>query len=247
MFKHPITYYRQPTNHSCGQAGLAMLLSFFGETYSPNDMCALVPVCKNENGEDAGSITQHLAIWCLQNGYDVNLYTSDFELVDLSWGSASKAHLLSRLELAKHTKTNTVLGRYWSEVYLQSYIDFIHAGGQLHILPYMSAFMIRKLLTTSPLLVCVNFNVLHTQGRQVHDGHLTSKLDDINGKLANHYIVLQGINDQGKFIYCDSWESPGEFEIDPEHLICAITAAQIESDSIYFQLEKRAKKANQRS
>lgn len=200
-----------------------------------------MPVCKNEQDEDAGSITQHLALWCRKNGYDVELYTSDFELIDLSWRSLSKNNLLARLEVSKLIKTNPVLGRHYSQEYLQSYIDIIGADVEVHILPHMSGALISSLLLTSPIIACVNYNVLHSVGRQIYTGQNTSKTDDVGGKLSNHFVVLYGEDAQGNFLFTDSWKKPGRFVIEPEKLVCAITAAQIECDSIIFQIAKSDK------
>lgn len=237
MIKHQIKHYYQPTNHSCSQSALAMVLSHFGKDLSPEELIAQIPVNKNDKGEELGTLNQQLATWCLSQGFDVELHTADFELVDLSWATLPKQKMLERMELAKDQREIPALGKEWSKNYLQSYVDFVSAGGQLHIEPYMTTTLLDDLLLRGPVLLCVCYNVLYGEGRTKATGLRASKPDDLTGNLTNHSIVLYGKNDDDTYMVADPWREPGLHTVVPECLLAAMSAAQMECDNLLFQLK----------
>lgn len=240
MIKHNITHHYQPTNNSCSQSALAILLSFFGQNLTPEEIVAKIPVNKNDKGEDWGTINQHLATWCLSQSFDVEMHTADFQIIDLSWIGLETEKLLERMELAKETREIPALGKTWSKIYMQSYIDFVKAGGKLHVLPYMTTELLNGLIADSPLLLCVNYNVLYGIGRSNNTGLRKAEPDDINGKLTNHSIVIYGLDDDGNYLVADPYKEPGLQVIEPERMIAGMSASQVECDNLFFQLKKNS-------
>jgi hypothetical protein len=233
---HSIKHSYQPTNNSCSQAALAMLLSHYGQELSAEQIIDSVPVGKNDHGEDWGTINQQLATWCLGQGYSVELHTADFQIIDLSWAKLAKAELIERMELAKDHRDVPALGKAWSRLYLQSYIDFVKAGGELHIWPFMTTQLIDGMLASGPLLACVCYSVLYNIGRSKNIGLRESRPDDLNGKIENHSVVIYGRDENGNYLVADPWKEPGRHIVEPEHLLCAMTAAQVECDNLVFQV-----------
>lgn len=241
MIKHSITHCYQPTNYSCCQTALSMALSFFGEHFTPEDIMKQIPVMKNDKGEDIGTINQHLASWCLSLGFDVALYTADFQIIDLAWANLPKDELIKRMTLAKEYRDIPSLGKDMSKIYMQSYIDFVNAGGNLHIVPHMTSALLDSLLPDGPLLPLLNYNVLYNTGRKKDVGPREIALDDLGGKLMNHSVVIYGKNSDGRYLIADSWEKPGLHEIEPERMLGAMAAAQVECDNLLFHLRKPQK------
>jgi hypothetical protein len=236
---HKIKHYYQTTNHACSQAALATLLSFFGETVTPDEIAAKLPVNKNEKGEDWGTINQQLATWCISQGYDVELHTADFQILDLSWIGFAKPALVARMEAAKDKREVPALGKVWSKMYMQSYVDFVNAGGELCLHPFMSSSFIDSRLIVSPLLACVSYSVLHGSGRSKDLGLRKSEPDDIDGKLVNHSIVIYGKDESGNYLIADPWKEPGLHAVEPERLLAAMTSAQMECDNLFFQIKPK--------
>jgi hypothetical protein len=236
MMKHTITHYYQPTNYSCSQTAMAILLSFFDQKLTPEQITKSVPVNKSDKGEDLGTINQQLATWCVNKGFDVEMHTADFEIIDLSWSKFTKDKLLERMEAAKNVRDIPALGKEWSKIYMQSYIDFVNADGNLHIHPFMTTELLDSLLPNSPLLVAVSYNVLHNSGRSKNVGARKSKPDDINGKLTTHSIVVYGKDNGSNYLIADPWKESGLHTVGPEHMLAAMTAAQMECDNLFFQL-----------
>lgn len=235
---YTIHHYYQPTNTSCGPTSLAMIFSYYGKERTPEEVIKEIPVIRNKAGEDCGTSGQQLAIWCLAQGFHVDLYSADFQLLDLSWSSLSKAEMLERLTKAIKVRIAPAIGKDWSSLYLKSYIEFIKSGGTLHIDPYISSSLLNELLENGPVVVTVNFNVLHSVGRTTDIALRKSRADDINGKLANHFVVLYG-REHGSYLIDDPWEKPGKHIIEPERLVASISAAQMECDSLIFQLSEK--------
>jgi hypothetical protein len=169
------------------------------------------------------------------------MYTADFEVIDLSWAKLSKEKMLERMELAKNHRDVPALGKQWSQIYMQSYIDFLKAGGELNIRPYMTTKLLDELLPQGPLLACVCFAVLYNRGRGKDESLRKGKLDDIDGKVVNHSIVIHGKDQKGNYLLADPWEEPGFHTIESERLLAAMTASQMECDNLLFQLQPKSK------
>lgn len=215
-----------------------MVFSFLGVEMTPEQIMDNVPVNKDASGKDLGTLNQELVTWCLTQGFAVEMHTADFQLIDTSWAEMEKDKLLERMELAKTHRDVPSIGKEWSERYIQSYINFVKAGGELHIEPYMSELLINQLLSTGPLVVAVCFQVLHQTGRTKGIGLRAIEANDIEGGLTTHSVVVYGKNDAGDYLVADPWEQPGRFVFKPERLLMAMAASQIECDNVFFQLRK---------
>ncbi len=237
--EHKITHHFQPTNHTCSQASMAMLLSFFGRQETPETIASIVPTAKNTEGEEIGTLSQQLATWAISEGYEVAIYSADYQVLDLSWADLNDAKKIERMQAAKQTRNVGNIGKEFSELYLQAYIDFLQAGGDLQIVPYISSDLLNKLLVDSPVFVSVNFNVLYNQGRSQDGGLRQAQPDDLEGGLANHSIVLYGKSDEGNYLIADPWQRGQRLEIESERLLIAIASAQLECDNFIFQIREK--------
>lgn len=232
--EHKIQHYLQPTNSSCGYAALAMLLSFYDAKVSPEDILKAVPIIKNEQEEDLGSLSPELATWILGRDYAVDLYTFDFQIIDLSWANLSRDKVIERLETVKNIRNVPSLGRNMSERFIQSYIDFLRAGGNLRIKQNPTSELLINLLRKAPIFVNVSSHPLYNLGRLSYPEPGKNTADDVNGKITTHSLVIYGVTSDGNFLLADPWE--GLSEVEPEVLLCGIMGAQIECDTMCFQV-----------
>lgn len=233
---HKIMHQYQPTNTSCSPTALSMLLEHYGKKISPLDVEANVPQCVNDKGEKIGTINQQLATWCLRNSFDVKLYTFDCQVIDQSWSDLSSRELIERMKLRKNGWVVPGLGKDWTQQYTQAYIDFISAGGELHIQPAVTMRLLRELLETGPFLPCVSYSTLYGAARSRNNSDTETADDDIDGRAMNHSIVVYGNDEAGNFQIADPWKKPGLHTIEPERLLAAISTAQIECDNLLFQI-----------
>ncbi len=236
---HPVTQQYQPTNTTCSPTALSTLLGHYGNKISPLDVEAKVPQSINDKGEKIGTINQQLATWCLTRGYNVTLYTFDCQIIDQSWGKLETNKLIERMKLRKNGWVVPGMGEEWTKRYTQAYIDFIIAGGKLHIQPAVTTVLLYDLLKTGPFLPCVSYSTLYGEARSRNIGEIEVVTDDVNGRATNHSIVVYGNDESGNFVIADSWKKPGLHTIEPERLLAAISTAQIECDNLLFQIQPK--------
>lgn len=238
---YKVTQQYQPTNSTCSPTALSVLLEHYGKKIGPLDIEAKVPQSVNDKGEKIGTINQQLATWCLSQDFKVALYTFDCQVIDQSWGKLSAEQQLERMKLRKDGWVVPSMGEEWTKQYTQAYIDFIEAGGELHIQPAVTSKLLYKLLETGPFLPCVSYSTMYGAGRSVNEGEIKSTDDDVNGRATNHSIVVYGNDEAGNFLIADSWKKPGLHTIEPDRMIAAISTAQIECDNLLFQLQESGK------
>ena len=236
--QHKVDHQYQPTNTTCSPTALSMLLGHYGKELSVDEVSEQVPQVYSKDNEPFGTINQQMATWCISLGFKVKLYTFDCQIIDQGWAMLSKQELLARLEQRKNGWVVPSLGSDWTEAYMQSYIDFLKAGGELHIQPSVTTKLLYSLLQAGPILPCLCFNTLYGSGRTVHFGEQESVNDDINGRTWNHSVVIYGNDSEGNFLIADPFKKPGLHVVEPERMIAAISTAQIECDNLLFQLEQ---------
>jgi len=240
--EHKIKHYYQPTPNTCGYAALAILLSHYNHDLeiTPQDLIVSVPQPKDADGKPTGSVTAQLASWCLSRGYSLDFYSFDCQILDLSWEGLETESLIERLEAVKDLRHVLSLGeKYWSQVYVQAYIDMLRAGGTLQISAHITSQQLYNLLANGPIHVNICSATVHNQGRFTYPkpNERLAVPDDENGTVGTHSVVVYGNDEQGNFLVADPWE--GLETINAETMICGITAAQIECDNQCFQITER--------
>jgi hypothetical protein len=238
--EHAVKHYYQPTNHSCGQTATAILLSYFGRSDTPESVMESVPVLSVGDVVDWGTLAPSLAAWVTGQGFAVDMYTSDFQLLDLSWAGLDMPSLRTRLGTVIDTRVVPSIGVEVSKTFLQTYIDLIDAGGRIHIRPYISSALLDELLVEAPIFANLNTNVLYNRGRQSETGLRKSITDDIEGGVNTHFVVIYGTDGKGSYSIADPWEPPGRHCIDKERLLAAIGAGQIQCENAIFQARRIA-------
>lgn len=234
---HNIEHQYQPTPTTCSQTAFSMLVGHYGFNISPLEIEKKVPQVKDADGKDSGTITQQLAVWAAQIGYTVILYTFDSQIIDQSWAGMDKDKILARLENSlENGWVVPGLGKEWSRAYRQAYIDLLRTDSNLEIQPSVTTKLLYELLEKDPLFTTAGINTLYGRGR-TNDGDLG--FDDIRGRTWNHSIVIYGYDEEGNFLIADPIVKPGLHVIEPERMITAITAAQVECDNLLFQVFPR--------
>lgn len=237
--EHNVEHQYQPTITTCGQTALSILLSHFGEVINPLKIEQNVPQVQDKNGQNMGTITQHMATWCIDKGYNVSLYTFDCQVIDQSWFGLGKDELVEKLRQREEGWTVPSLGELWTKEYARSYKEFIQHGGNLHITRAVTSELLYKLLENGPILPCLNFNTLYGVPKSRRLNNQEAVDDDINGVAINHFVVIYGNNEDGNLLIADPWHRPGMQTIEPEILLAAISTAQIECDNLLVQITKK--------
>ena len=237
--EHKVKLIYQPTSNTCGYTALSILLSHYRVNIKPLDLVKKVPQPKNENGKPVGSVTAHLVTWLLQEGWAIDFYAFDCQVLDLSWDGLNGKELLHKLEKIKGNRNVPGLGEHWTKVYIDSYIHMIEAGGEINIQPHVTSKLLYKLLQKGPVYANYCATTVNGEGRLAYPdpNNRIHVHDDIKGKVSNHSVVIYGNDSVGNFLVADPWH--GLRKIDCETMLCGITAAQIECDNQCFQLQIR--------
>jgi hypothetical protein len=238
--KHDIKLVKQPTANTCGYAALSTLLSASTDNpIQPMELVSVVPQPKDEEGTAYGSISSQLALWCVEQGYTVDFYTFDFQILDLTWQDMSREELIKKLDMVRPIRSVDGLGgAYWTKAYIDAYLALLNAGGNVHVRPHVTTDLINELLMNGPILANISSAVVYGHGRQTHPDSQKpiGEADDINGTVGTHSVVIYGHDQKGTYFVADPWR--GYEEVDAETLLCGVTAAQIECDAQLFQIKK---------
>lgn len=230
MVTHNFIPALQPTNVSCTQTATAMLLSHYDPEYNVDRVLSDSPT------EDFGSSMQRLATYCLEKGYDVELYSFDARILDFTWADLSPTQLIEKLEKIKDVRNVDNLGKELTKQYIEEYIDFVEKGGSLRIQPYPTREFLVKLVTEGPVCVAVNFSTLLGTGHSKNNGLRSSDPDELDNEITTHAVLLYGQNDKGDFLISDPWGKPQLNVVSSDQLIASIMAAQWLCDNILFRI-----------
>lgn len=227
--EHKVKHYFQPTNSACGESAIATLLSYYDKPVKPEQILEEVPQIPNEDGEPFGSITSQLVTWMQKQGFKCKMFSFDCLVTDLSWHGYSTAKLLERLEAIRDVRDVPALGKHYTKAYIDAYIEMLRAGAKLEIQPLVTPELLYNLVKSGPVFTTFCSTVARGKGRTVSYGERKSKLDDVNGRVLNHSVVIYGYDAKGDFLIADPWE--GRIKLKPLKLAICIMAAQVECDN----------------
>lgn len=231
--KHTITHHFQPTNNTCGYGALATFLSHYDHVYTPQQLVDTVPQpVLRQDGTTGGSVTAQLATYYQTAGLNVTMYTFDCLITDLSWKNLSSTQTIERLSAVRNHRDVLGLGKNYANVYIDAYIALLKAGAKLNIQPYVTTDLLHTLLQHGPVFTNICSTTLRGVGRSRPIGLRKSVVDDIAGSVSTHSTVVCGIDTDGSFLVSDP--NVGLITVQPDALLCAITAAQIECDNQLF-------------
>lgn len=234
---HAIKPCLQPTNTSSAPTAAAMLLSHYGETLSPHDILP-APSRTDDTYEAPETATlAFAAAYCQRRGYHTTLYSSDFQVLDMSWASLRPGALRQRLQAVRSDRTVACLGDGFSEQYIDDYLACLDAGGELVINPWLTSTLLRELVSKGPVCISVSTSTFYGEGRILLKGLRKTKPDDFRGQNRTHSIVVTGCNEKGMYIICDPWKAKSD-PVQPEHLIAAYHAAVFHCDAMLFCVKR---------
>ncbi|MDB5160840.1 MAG: Peptidase family protein [Candidatus Saccharibacteria bacterium] len=233
---YEVTHYYQPTNNTCGYAALAILLSYYGKKYKPEELVDKVPQPKDAEGTSHGSVTAQLADWCQTEGFQVHMYVSDMYILDLSWKDKSSAQIKERLEQVKSKRKISIMDSHWVGIYENAYLTMLDHGADLSVVQFITTELLNELLKKGPIYANICSSASSGKGRTTTPRLHEDVIDDVNGAISTHSVVIYGNNEEGSYLVADPWY--GLMVIKPELMVLAIEAAQIECDNQIFVIKE---------
>jgi hypothetical protein len=232
--KHDLTHFVQTAEVNCGYTALAMLLSHYGSRLSPEDIYLSAPRAVADGVQLSGSLATQLAAWVLGQGFKARLTTFDFLIIDLAWASLDGPALASRLTAVRDSRSVPSLGEAVSRTYIDEYVRYLEAGGELVIRPHVDSASLYEKLRDGPIGVSVCTAPLYGHGRMSEALPSREIHDDVNGLIGTHSVVVYGHAASGDFLLADPWR--GLTQVTRDALICAMTAAEIECDALCMEI-----------
>ena len=215
-----------------------MLLSHYDSKKTPEMLMQEVNAPRDADGEVCGGLNQYVGTWCLKNGFSVQIHTSDFELLDLAWEGLSREDQIKKIRsVIKSARIVPALGEKETLRHLHAYIEFLEMGGDLRIYPYLSSALIDSLLARAPLIASVSYSTLYGVGRTKSTGIRTSVLDDIEGTICTHAVVVVGIQNNQEYLVADPYRSTQPISISKEQCVAALAAAQFCCESAVLSVQ----------
>lgn len=230
---HDLTHYFQTAEVNCGYTALAMQLSHYGSDLTPEDIYQSAPRAVIEGVPLAGSLATQLAAWVMGLGFKARVTTFDFLVIDLAWATLDGPALISHLTAVRDSRCVPSLGEAISRTYVDEYLRYLDAGGELIILPHVSSSDLYEKLQHGPIGVSVCTAPLYGHGRMSEALPDREIADDVNGAIGTHSVVVYGYTTSGDFLLADPWR--GLTQVTRDALICAMTAAVIECDSLCME------------
>lgn len=231
--KYQIKLQLQPTNTTCEHAALAMLFDFYDKTMPVSEIVRELPCFADDENREVGIFTQSAAAFAAQHDFAVDLYVFDYLIVDQSWRDLNNRELIAKFQSVRgHRRDAGNLSGELSDLAIDGYIDFLRAGGRLHITRYPSRKLLMNLLCRQPVFLSLCPDVIFDCGGRMKNVALRKSVpDDIEGGVVTHATILRGY-ENGEFLLADPWF--GERSVNPEALTAAIMEAQFSCDNMLF-------------
>jgi hypothetical protein len=234
--QYEIAHHLQPTNSTCGETAMAMLLSYYGINVDPLQLLEEMPQIEDEHGEPLGSVPPQSVAWAQKRGLACTMYAFDCLILDLAWQGYSTAKLIERLRAVRDTRNAPAMGAHITKEYIDAYIEMLESGAKLKIQPLVAPDLLWDLLKQGPFFTIICSTVSRGVGRTRNTGLRKSAPDDVNGQVFNHGIVIYGNDADGNFLIADPWE--GEITMSPMKLALCIMAAQVECDNMIVTMKR---------
>ena len=176
---------RQPDDVTCGPACLHGIYRHYGDHVPLADVVADIHTL-----DHGGTLDVFLANHALARGYDVTLFSYNFDIFDPTWFGRGNDEL--RELLAEQSKLKP-----WRRLQhaTRGYDDFLRLGGKLELRDLEPALLRKFLKRGRPLVTGLSATYLYRAVREIPE---TSKPDDLRGEPVGHFVVLTGYDEETK-------------------------------------------------
>lgn len=180
-----VQIYTQPDDETCGQTCLQALYNYYGYEIELQKIIDGV-----ERSYSGGTLSPHLAIHALKQGFQTTIYVNNLDIFDPTWFEHSEAKsekLINKLQAQMKYK--------WEKSLLQAsnaYLDYLRLGGKVRfhtISPQLLRSYFKKKI---PILTGLSATYLYQSAREIFTPEGVSIFDDIKGTPCGHFVVLCG-------------------------------------------------------
>jgi hypothetical protein len=173
----------QPTLTSCGPTCLHAVYAFHDLHVSIDELIETIPPV-----ESGGTLAVLLGLDALRRGFRVELYTCNLRIFDPTWFPADAPTMMDHLR-----KRQKVVTSKRQAAAIQSYMEYVEAGGQLYYEDLSRALLVNILERGLPVLTGLSATALYREPREIPE---TNKPDPIRGEPVGHFVVLSGMDER---------------------------------------------------
>ncbi len=219
----PLEMPAQPTESTCGPTCLHAIYRFYHRDYPLDRLISEI-----ERDEDGGTVSVHLALHALTEGFIATTYSYNLKVFDPTWRNLEPGELVDKLqrripllEDPKLIKTH------------QAYVEFLRLGGRLRfhdLTPQLVQSLLRKGV---PILTGLSATYLYETVRELPDG----SEDDVAGFPAGHFVVINGFEEEtGQVLISDPYKGNpynprGIYRVDAHRFINAVMLGIVTYDA----------------
>jgi len=236
MVYRDIHQIEQSTAVECTQASVKVMLDYYRQGKSLEDVRKEMPVYKRTDGVPMGTALGHAASYFTSLGFETTMHLNDVLIFDQCWKDLTSEELIENLKSRRRFVKSDRYDEDAMDAIFDGFTTFLKSGGKI-VFPVIDEKYVENLLREGPVFATVNFNYLHLASRfkMVGDEFVP---DPIEGYPTAHSVVISGCED-GRFLVIDPHqEYGGEKWIESGRLIGALYLAQIDLCSLLITLKK---------
>ncbi len=178
----PLEMRAQPTESTCGPTCLHAIYRFYRRDYSLERM-----IDEIERDEEGGTVSVHLALHALQQGFRATTYSYNLKIFDPTWWNLEPDEMIEKLQRRIPLLDDPKL----VETH-ESYIAFLRLGGRLRFHDLTPRLVHRLLSKGTPILTGLSATYLYETVRELPDG----QTDDVAGFPVGHFVVVNGFEEE---------------------------------------------------
>jgi len=235
---YDIPLLTQTGSSNCVQTSVAMLLSYYGQIFTPEVIQTKIPVRFDSQGKPFGTLLMDIATWIKSIGLGVALDCFDCEIIDRSWKNIPANEIIKKLKLLKASDRQTVIPIEICNSMIDSYIKMLESKVTFHISELDRNYLWR-LIKNGPFLPIVSYNYLYYAPRDKYDVNFKKySPDDIEGKTTSHAVIAVGMDDEKIYINDPDETRGGQNSFSIDHFIVSIAIAQNKANNWILYLDK---------
>ncbi|MEX2352753.1 MAG: C39 family peptidase, partial [Gammaproteobacteria bacterium] len=183
----PIPILPQPDDLSCGPTCLHAILNYYDDKVSLDTLMQEIQMLKS-----GGTLAVFLACAALRRGFMATIYTYNLQIFDPSWFTSPDIDIAAKLRAQAREKSSAKISEATA-----GYLEFLELGGKLRFVDLTTG-LIRGILRKGlPILTGLSATYLYRDKREYGP---KDEPDDIRGKPAGHFVLLNGYHRQGRTV-----------------------------------------------
>lgn len=226
QINYSIDLLTQTESSNCVQTSVAMLLNYYKQKFTPEEIQAEIPVRHDSQGKPYGTLLMDIAVWIKSLGFNVTLDCFDTEIIDRSWRNLDSQEIKIRLTALRESTRQTVVTTEIRNTMIDSYVNMLEQGVNFRI-SKVNRKLFDDLLSQGPFLAIISYNYLYDAPRDRYiEEEKKYKSDDIEGKTTAHAVVVTGMDNENIFVNDPDKDRGGQNSFPIDDSIAAIATAQ---------------------